>query len=243
MPASIIVHKTPIDALVERIEAEAGAAIDARGSFSIALPGGSVATEGFPRLAASRVDWSRVDFFWGDERAVPPTHADSNYGVARSSLLSPVRASPDRVYRMPADREDLAAGARQYERDLRRIGLDVALLGVGPDGHVCSLFPGHALLREAERWVVPIEDSPKPPPRRLTLTLPALVAARAVVIVALGAGKAAVVKEAVEDEASQLPLALVLRDAPRAFLLLDPPAARSLAPSPLRGEGRGEGQS
>jgi 6-phosphogluconolactonase len=228
MPASILVHKTPIDALVERIEAEAGGAIDARGRFSIALPGGSVATEGFPRLARSRIDWSRVDFFWGDERAVPPAHADSNYGVARSLLLTPVRASKERVYRMPADREDLAAAARAYEKDVRRIGIDVALLGVGPDGHVCSLFPGHALLSEETRWVAPIEDSPKPPPRRLTLTLPALVASRAVVIVALGAAKAAVVKEAVEDETSKLPLALVMRRAPRSFLLLDLPAASTL---------------
>jgi 6-phosphogluconolactonase len=229
MPRPILVHETPIDALVEHVEREGRAAIDARGTFSIALPGGSVATEGFPRLAVSRIDWSRVDFFWGDERVVPKTHPDSNYGVARSLLLTPVRASPDRVYRMPTDREDLSAAARAYERDLRRIGIDLALLGVGPDGHVCSLFPGHPLLEEKERWVLPIEDSPKPPPRRLTLTLPALAAARCVVIVGLGAAKARVVKAAVEDDASELPLALVLRRAPRAVLIVDPAAASALS--------------
>ncbi len=228
MPASILVHKTPIDALALHVERAAGGAIDARGRFSIALPGGSVATEGFPRLAASRVDWQRVDFFWGDERAVPPSHADSNYAVARTLLLGPVRASAARVYRMPADREDLAAAARAYEGDVRRTGIDVALLGVGPDGHVCSLFPGHALLNEASRWVMPIDDAPKPPPRRLTLTLPALAAAREVVVVALGAAKAAVVKQAIEDEASQLPLALVLRRAAHAVVILDEAAAGGL---------------
>ena len=131
---------------------------------------------------------------------------------------------------MPADAPDLDAAARAYEAQLvERLGtppaLDVALLGVGPDGHVCSLFPGHALLRETVRFVAPIEDSPKPPPRRLTLTLAALAAARLLVVGAFGAAKAAVVREAFDDEKSNLPLALALRQAPRSLVLLDPAAA------------------
>lgn len=228
MSSSIIVHKTPMDALVTQIEAEARNAIQARGRFSIALPGGSVATEGFPRLAASELDWAHVDVFWGDERAVPPTHPDSNFGVARSLLLDRVGAPPERIHRMLADREDLDQAARDYEATVRAVGLDLVLLGVGPDGHVCSLFPGHALLAEEARWVMPIEDSPKPPPRRLTLTLPALAAARSVIVVVLGAAKATVVRDAVEDELSELPLALVLRGASRSLLLLDPAAASLL---------------
>jgi 6-phosphogluconolactonase len=218
MSSTIIAHKTPLDALVELVEREARTALESRGRFSIALPGGSVATEGFPRLARSSVDWSRVDLFWGDERAVAPTQADSNYAAAAPLLAL---ATPERVHRMPADRDDLDAAARDYEADVRRIGIDLALLGVGPDGHVCSLFPGHRLLSEEARWVMPITDSPKPPPRRLTLTLPALIAARTVVAVAWGASKAAVVKEAIEDPTSELPLALALRRASRSFLLTD----------------------
>ncbi len=225
MSPSIRVLDAPIDALVAHVEAEAEVALEARGRFSIALPGGSVATEGFPRLVTARVDWARADFFWGDERAVPPSHPDSNYGAARQ-LLSAVATSPERIHRMPADREDLDQAAREYEEIVRDVGIDLAVLGVGPDGHVCSLFPGHALLEEEERWVMPIEDSPKPPPRRLTLTLPALSRARSVVIVALGEAKADVVRAAVEDDASLLPLALVLRRSRRVLLLVDRAAAR-----------------
>lgn len=223
------VHPTPaaaLEALVARVEAEAAAAIAARGSFSIALTGGSLATDGFPRLARAKVDWSRVDFLWGDERAVPPDHADSNYRVARELLLDPVGARPERVHRMPGELLDLAAAAREYDALVRRVGLDLALLGAGPDGHVCSLFPGHALLREVQAWAAAIEDSPKPPPRRLTLTLPALAAARSVVLVLLGAGKAAAVKAALAEPASQLPLAFVLRCARSPVLLLDRAAAQ-----------------
>ncbi len=222
------VHPTPADALaalVAQVEAEAAAAIAARGSFAIALTGGSLATDGFPRLARAKVDWSRVDFLWGDERAVPPDHADSNYRVARALLLEPVGARPERVHRMAGERADLAAAAREYDALARRVGLDLALLGAGPDGHVCSLFPGHPLLREPKAWAAAVEDSPKPPPRRLTLTLPALAAARSVTVVALGAAKAAAVKAALSEPASQLPLALALRGARSATLLLDRAAA------------------
>jgi 6-phosphogluconolactonase len=221
------VHATPADALeamVRAVEAEAAAAIAARGAFALALTGGSLATDGFPHLAKAGVDWSRVDLLWGDERAVPPDHPDSNYRVAKELLLDPVGARPERVHRMPGERPDLQAAAREYDAVVRRVGLDLALLGAGPDGHVCSLFPGRPLLGETTAWAAAIEDSPKPPPRRLTLTLPALGAARMVLAVVLGAGKAACVKAALEEPASELPLALVLR-AGNATLLVDRAAA------------------
>jgi 6-phosphogluconolactonase len=208
----------------------AAEAFGKRGRFSIALPGGSVATAFLPRLAQARVDWPRTDFYWGDERAVPRDHPDSNFGLAWTLWLEGAGLPADSLHRMPADDADLDAAARAYESVLvKRAGspptLDVALLGVGPDGHVCSLFPGHRLLHEQTRFVAPIHDSPKPPPARLSLTLPALAAARLLVVAAFGAAKAAVMRDALEDPASQLPVALALRRASRALVLLDPEAA------------------
>jgi 6-phosphogluconolactonase len=222
--------------LARRFEAGARTALEARGRFSLALPGGSVATTCFPRLAACSVDWSRIEFFWGDERGVPPTDPDSNYGLARNHWLDRVPADPARVHRIRGEREDLTAAAVEYEVDLlRSLGdpprLDLAILGVGPDGHVCSLFPGQSLLHERSRWVAAVHDSPKPPPRRITLTLPALLQARDLVVVAQGGSKAEVLKAALTDPASELPVALLARRAERGLVLLDPDAASLLGRS------------
>jgi 6-phosphogluconolactonase len=221
------------ESLAALLTREAESALAARASFSVALSGGSVATSFFPRLARLPVDWSRTDFFWCDERAVPPTDPESNYAAARVLWLEPAGVPAARVHRMPADAPDLATAARGYERELvRALGetprLDLVLLGVGPDGHVASLFPGHRTLGEEQRLVLAVEDSPKPPPRRLTLSLPPLTAARLVVVAALGAAKAEVVQEALEDAHSVLPLALVLRGAARSAVLLDADAAARL---------------
>jgi len=224
----IIVSEEPAEALVAHVRAAASVAGSRLGAFAIALPGGSVASSCFPLLARAAIDWSSVHLFWGDERAVAPDHADSNFGLARRLLLDHVPIPAENVHRMPADREDLALAAAEHEAELRAMRLDIALLGVGPDGHVCSLFPGHALLDEDTRWVAAIEDSPKPPPRRLTLTLPALLDAREIVIVVTGAAKAGVVREALEDPRSGLPLAIVLRRATAATVILDPAAASEL---------------
>jgi 6-phosphogluconolactonase len=233
MPLETLVDKAVFlaDALAARFLEEGRRAVSTRGAFTLALPGGSVATTFFPRLARVDFDWSKADFFWGDERAVPPDHPDSNYALARSLWLEPAGVPLSRVHRLAADAPDPAAAAAAYARELEaRAGrpprLDLVLLGVGPDGHVCSLFPGHPLLAETRRSVAVVEDSPKPPPRRLTLTLPVLVAAELVVVAALGASKAAVVRDALEDKESPLPLALVVRQARRTLILLDREAAR-----------------
>jgi 6-phosphogluconolactonase len=128
---------------------------------------------------------------------------------------------------MDADGPDLAGAAASYASVLTRVlgtppRLDVALLGVGPDGHVCSLFPGHAAL-DAAGWTAPVPDAPKPPPRRVTLTLPTLAAAELVIAVALGAAKAAVMRQALGG--ADLPVSRALRGARRAVVLLDPEAA------------------
>ena len=99
--------------------------------------------------------------------------------------------------------------------------MDLLLLGVGPDGHVASLFPGHSALSEEHRLALPIVDAPKPPPRRLTLTLPILTSAERVIVMALGESKAAIMREALRQKDAQLPVSLVLRRAQRPLVLLD----------------------
>lgn len=213
---------------------EAARAQARRDLCAVALPGGSVAGIFFPELARAQCDWSRTAFFWGDERALPPGDPESNYGLARTLWLEPAGIPSRNIHRMPADDPDAERAARAYEALLTgTLGappqLDLALLGVGTDGHVCSLFPGHPLLRERQRLVAPIADAPKPPPRRLTLTLPVLWEAAVVVVAALGEAKAAVLREALEEPSSPLPVALAMRGARRTVVLLDPPSASLLS--------------
>jgi 6-phosphogluconolactonase len=222
------------ETLARRFEEEERRGLAARGFFSVALPGGSVATTFFPRLSQAAVDWSRIHFFWGDERAVPPSDPESNFGAARSLWLDPAGIRASQIHRMEADAADLDAAARAYADTMMLVlgvppRLDLVILGVGPDGHVCSLFPGHPLLLEESRSVAVVLDSPKPPPRRLTLTLPVLAAAELVVVAALGRGKAEIVREAAEEPSSALPVAQVARRARRCLFLLDSEAASRLA--------------
>lgn len=229
----------PLPALVRRLAgtvADAAAdALAARGRCVLLLTGGSLATTFFPALAALDLDWSRIDFVWGDERAVPTSSPESNFRAACELWLDPAKVPQERRHRMPADREDLDAAAAAYGDLLVRLAgrparVDLALLGVGPDGHVCSLFPGHALLEERARLVAAVEDSPKPPPRRLTVTLPLLAGSRRVVVVAVGATKRAAIAAALGDPRSQLPVARVARFGSRPLFLLDPPAAGEPSP-------------
>ena len=235
MPVETLVDKAEslAETLAGRFEAEGRQALAARARFTVALPGGSVATGFFPRLARIRFDWSKVDFFWGDERAAPPSHPDSNYALARTLWLEPAAVPAERIHRMKAEAPDLAKAAADYTLALERAAgspprLDLVLLGVGPDGHVCSLFAGHPVLAVRDRAVAVVEDSPKPPPRRLTLTLPVVTGADLVVVVALGGSKAEVIRAAIEDAKSALPVALVAREARRTTFLLDSEAGRLL---------------
>jgi 6-phosphogluconolactonase len=213
----------------ERLVGAASRAQADRRALSLVLPGGSVARAFLPALADARIDWSLVDLFWGDERAVAPDHPESNFRVADELLLRRASIDAARVHRMPADVVPLEAGAHAYDAELVHVlgeppTFDVVLLGVGPDGHVCSLFPGHAALREASRRVVAIADSPKPPRERLTLTLPALGGAD-IYIAAFGASKADVMLEALANPASRLPVALAARAGKSALFMLDAEAA------------------
>lgn len=211
-----------------------GRAVEARGVCHVAVTGGSLLTVFGPVLATAEADWACVHMYFGDERAVPAEHALSNYRLAREQWLDRVNIPTDQVHRMPADLNDLEAAACRYEDVLRRhMGhtptLDIVLLGTGPDGHVCSLFPGHPLLAERERLVAPIFDAPKPPPQRLTMTMPLTAGARTVIVSAVGAEKAGAVRDALRGDLAS-PLAQVIRAAPSVLMLIDPAAASLLEP-------------
>jgi 6-phosphogluconolactonase len=193
------------EAAANRIVAAARNAIRRRGRFRIALSGGSTPWAVYallstpPRVAA--VDWSRVEFFWGDERCVPPNHPESNYGVARELLLDHLPAVKEgAIHRMPADLPDHEREAQRYQAELARAfgaspgaarppAFDLVWLGMGRDGHTASLFPGSPALEERRRWVV-ASRAPAPAAWRMTLTLPIINAARSVLFVVTGADKA-----------------------------------------------------
>jgi 6-phosphogluconolactonase len=220
--------------LADELRSAAPQAISGRGLFSMALPGGSVATSCFPTLATLALPWQNIHFFWADERAVPASDRESNYGLADALWLKPARVPSSSVHRMPADALDLSAAADAYALELTRVVgidavLDLALLGMGPDGHIASLFPGHPLLAERDRLVAAVLDSPKPPPRRLTLTMPVLARARRVIVVAFGASKAQALREALKDRGSALPVAHVLRLASSSLVLADEAAGANAA--------------
>jgi 6-phosphogluconolactonase len=167
------------------------------GARSLVLAGGSTPQRCYELLSRLDVTWGRVSVLFGDERCVHADHPDSNFRMARVALLDHV--APATVYRIPAELgPDEAAGL--YAHVVGAVApLDVVILGVGEDGHTASLFPGHPAL-EASGLAVGIRDSPKPPPQRVTLTLPALRAARRVIILATGAGKADAVARAKRHE-------------------------------------------
>jgi 6-phosphogluconolactonase len=212
------------DRAASELATEAARALAARGAFTLALAGGSIARAFFPRLAAVPLDWTRVDVFWADERDVPPADAASNYGLAHRHWLTPAGVPASRVHRMfaaPPGADVVTAYTRELVRSAGAPpSLDLVLLGVGEDGHVASLFPDHPAL-EATRPVVLVEDAPKPPPRRMTLTLPVLARSRRVVIAALGAAKAEAVHDALRSRRSTSPAARLTRATARPLWLIE----------------------
>ncbi len=210
-----------------------------RRPFHVLLAGGTTPKAVYALLASatyrSRVDWERVVFFFGDERAVPPDHPESNYRMANEVLFRPLGVAESSVHRMKAEADDLDAAAGAYEDELRacfgtfpRFGL--VLLGMGSDGHTASLFPGSPVLKEQARWVAPVLDAPKPPPRRLTVTLPVLNAGQQVVFMVTGHDKAPALREVLEGTASpeKYPAKCIQPGPERLLWLVDEAAAAEL---------------
>jgi 6-phosphogluconolactonase len=196
----------------EEVIHAANDAVARRGRFTIALSGGSTPKNLYALIAANAgasLPWDRMFFFWGDERHVPPDDPDSNYRMAKETLLSKVAIPPANVFRIPAENPDASAAAAAYEGTLRKFfapapgefpRFDVILLGMGPDGHAASLFPETEALRENSRlvianWVEKLKTS------RITFTLPVLNAARCVAFLVSGIDKAAALHEVLEGSA------------------------------------------
>ncbi|CZS97792.1 probable multicopy suppressor of los1-1 [Rhynchosporium agropyri] len=203
------------------------AGIQRHDSFKVAVSGGSLpktlaqALLSAPSSSEDAVKFSKWEIFFADERAVPLDHEDSNYRLLKDELLDKIPAEMGKpvVHTIDvAHLDDVQELADQYEqilvksfasRDSVKLPIfDLLLLGCGPDGHTCSLFPGHALLRETDAWVAPIEDSPKPPPKRITLSLPVVTHGVKVAFVATGGGKKEIMKQIFEG-GNGLPCALV----------------------------------
>jgi 6-phosphogluconolactonase len=189
--------------LARLADAQAGGGIP-----QIALTGGTIAEAVHREVArlspSSDVDWARVSVWWGDERFVAPDDPERNAGQARAAFLDAVGVDPANVHEMPSTAEagSVDEGASAYSDALREQGsgnFEVVMLGIGPDGHVASLFPGHEALDVDDRIAVGVTDSPKPPPARISLTFPALNRARSVWFLVSGEGKAEAVARALGD--------------------------------------------
>jgi 6-phosphogluconolactonase len=181
-------------------------AVRTAGTCSIVLSGGSTPRTLYRLLASEfrgQIPWENVQVFWGDERYVPSEDLSSNYRMAKEALLDHVPCPPANIHPMPTHFPTADAAARDYERTLRNhfVGewpqFDLVLLGIGDDGHTASLFPGSLALAERSRWVVAAR-APAEPHMRLTLTLPALIRARAISVLVAGAAKAEALQHALE---------------------------------------------
>ena len=214
------------------------------GRFMVALSGGNTPRQMFELLASDeyrgQVDWGKVHVFWSDERAVPPTNAESNYGMARRELLIRVPIPDGNVHRMEAEKPSIGRAAHEYEEVLRKyLDLDdrgfprfhLIYLGMGKDGHTASLFPGTRVTRQTSRWVsTPLVT--KLNMRRMTLTMPVLDAALRIVFLVVGSEKAEILHAVLQGKSDPpSPAQLVQpRDLGLKLFLVDKAAAAMLTP-------------
>ncbi|RKF83956.1 putative 6-phosphogluconolactonase [Golovinomyces cichoracearum] len=227
---NLFAFQTP-DALIATLRAYIiqcqSAGFSRHGCFKVAVSGGSLpktlaaALLSLPKSAEDTINFPKWEIFFADERAVPLNHQDSNYALLKAELLDKIPESQGmpKVHVIDEshlnDTQELADHYEQLlvrsfaSRDSVKLPIfDLILLGCGPDGHTCSLFPRHPILRETDAWVAPIEDSPKPPPKRITLTLPVVTHAIKVAFIATGGSKAKIMKTIFED-GQGLPCAII----------------------------------
>ncbi len=237
-----------LHAAAEEFVHQAGEAVRANGLVTVALSGGST-PKGLYRLLANETDatfrwlvpWDKTHFFWGDERHVPPDHPDSNYRMANEAMLSRVPIPPKNVHRIMAENPDSGKAAGEYAEELRQFfqpaagqfpRFDLILLGMGPDGHTASLFPGTDAVREQKKlvaapWVEKFRA------HRITLTPPVLNNATCVIFLVSGEEKAETLREVLQGDyqPDRLPAQLIRPTHGRLIWLVDRAAARLLVPS------------
>ncbi|ODV89501.1 hypothetical protein CANCADRAFT_140113 [Tortispora caseinolytica NRRL Y-17796] len=216
-------HDDMSAALAQYIASAQKASIEHHGRFRIGISGGSLVEVVANGLLKNKdINFNVWDLFFVDERLVPLTDPESNYFQVKKYLLDRIPGDKTKMRVFHIDEsllDDAQEVADSYEKDLvktfaakdsvKHPQFDLLLLGCGPDGHTASLFPGHEALRESIAWVTPVEDSPKPPSRRITLTLPVLTHGTRIAFVATGSSKADILKSALEDSESTLPASLV----------------------------------
>ena len=227
-------------AAADEFVAQTKDAIRARGRFTVALAGGSTPKSLYNLLAnISALPWDKVFFFFGDERHVPPDSPESNYRMARESLLSKIPVPPANIFRVPAENPDAKQAAAGYEQTLRKFFgipqggfpvIDLILLGMGPDGHTASLFPSGKALQESSRWVVS-DWVEKLKTDRITLTLPVFNSARTVMFLVSGKDKAATLKEVLvgNQPGTQFPSKLIRPKDGNLIWMVDAAAAADLS--------------
>jgi 6-phosphogluconolactonase len=208
-------------------------AVEQHGHAHLALSGGGTPERTYELLAETMESWEAVHVWFADERCVPPDDEQSNYRMAAQTLLDRVSLPPERIHRMLGElgpeqgAEDYAGQLRAGlggERDVAPPALDLIVLGIGPDGHVASLFPGASTLDTgAHELCLAVHDSPKPPPERITLSLAVLAAARRCVLIATGPSKADAISAALATPTKHVPASLLRRE--RLTVIVDDRAA------------------
>lgn len=229
-----------VEAEAERFVSLTRDAIAARGRCLVALSGGSTPRPLYELLAtrpyADRIDWTRVELFFGDERCVPPDHPESNYRMAREALIDRVAIPPANVHRIRGE-DDPVEAADAYERTLRAwLGtgdpplrsFDIVLLGLGEDGHTASMFPGTSAPTETHRWAMAVHVERPRDMWRVTLTTVVLNAAADVTFLVAGAGKAARLREVVDDVGERLPAQRIRPARGELHFMVDAAAAAQL---------------
>jgi 6-phosphogluconolactonase len=213
-----------------------------RGAAHLALSGGTTPERAYELLAEALEDWQDIEVWFADERCVGPQDAESNYRMARERLLERIAIEPQRVHRMEGElgpeqgaqryAEALCADEARTQAAAGPPVLDIVVLGIGPDGHVASLFPGAPTLEAGEQAVcLPVRNSPKPPPERITLSLAVLRAARRCMLLASSADKRAAITAALAEPSKQVPASLLRRE--RLTVIVDD--AASPLPPPEQG--------